>query len=370
MATVPDPLPTVGVEEEMFVVDAETGALRGDAQQIVEAAHHHDDDQIDHELSRAQVESGSQVCESLDDLRSSLVSLRRRLDASARRHGARIIASGTHPSSPWSDAGGVTREPAYQRLSEDYALLTDEQVVSGCHVHVGVDDPEVAIQVMNRVRAHVPDVLALSTNSPLWEGIDTGYASYRTEVFHRWPTAGVPEAFSSRADYDDLVELMTAAGAIDEPARIYWDVRPSARYPTLEFRVADVPMTVDESVTLAGLCRALVVRASAQEAAGEPLPSHRPELLRAALWRAARYGLTADLLDLGHCGVRPAGDVVRDLLADLRPHLDACGDRERVTDGVEALLRDGTGAARQRRALARRDDPADVVALLVAATVP
>ncbi|WCO66594.1 glutamate--cysteine ligase [Iamia majanohamensis] len=364
------PPPTVGVEEEMFVVDGETGELRTDAQDVVDAARHHDDDQIDHELSRAQVESGSQVCRDLEDLRASLTSLRRRLDAAARARGARIIATGTHPWSPWSAAGGVTPVPAYLRLAEEYAHLTSEQVVSGCHVHVEVGDPDLAIQVMNRVRVHIPEVLALSTNSPLWEGTDTGYASYRTEVFHRWPTAGLPEPFASRADYDDLVRVMTDAGAIDEPARLYWDVRPSARYPTLEFRVADVPMTVDESVTLAGLCRALVARACAQEEAGAPMPRHRPEVLRSALWRAARYGLDAELLDLEAGRARPAADVVRDLVTALAPHLEEVGDRDVVGDGVEALLRDGTGAARQRAALARRDDPCDVVDLLVGATVP
>lgn len=163
---------------------------------------------------------------------------------------------------------------------------------------------------------------------------------------------------------------MTDADAIDGPARIYWDVRPSAQYPTIEFRVADIPMTVDESVTLAGLCRALVARACAQEREGAPRPGHRPELLRAALWRAARYGLTAELVDLEWGRVRPAGDVVRDLLDELAPHLDACGDHDVVRCGVESLLRDGTGSARQCRALAERGELADVVDLLVHSTVP
>jgi len=364
------PAPTVGVEEEMFVVDADTGRLRGDARSLVASAEHHDDDQIDRELSRAQVETGSAVCSTLDEVRASLTSLRRRLDAAARQHGARLLASGTHPSSPWQHAGGVTPGAAYLKLADDYGLLTDEQVVSGCHVHVGIPDPETAIQVMNRVRLDVPILLALSANSPFWEGADTRYASYRSEVFHRWPTAGLPEPFASRAEYDDLVALMHSVGAIDAPARLYWDVRPSARYPTLEFRVADVSVTVDDAVTLAGLCRALVAEAIDAVRAGDAPAVPRPEVLRAALWRAARFGLSDDLIDLTSCRARPARTVVEDVLTRLQPQLDRLGDAAVVTAGVATLLDEGTGAERQRRAHARRDRIEDVVDYLVEATVP
>lgn len=364
------PAPTVGVEEELFVVDADTGRLRGDARAIVASAEHRDEDTIDRELSRAQVETGSAVCATLAEVRASLTSLRRRLDVAARAHGARVLATGTHPSSPWQDAGGVTPHAAYLQLADDYGLLTDEQVVSGCHVHVGVPDPEMAIQVMNRVRLDVPILLALSGNSPFWAGVDTRYASYRTEVFHRWPTAGLPEPFASRAEYDGLVSLLQATSAIDAPARLYWDVRPSARYPTLEFRVADVPVTVGESVTLAGLCRALVVTAEAAVRAGEPAPVPRPEVLRAALWRAARFGLSGELVDLAAAQARPAPLVVEDLLRRLRPALEGLGDAPDVEAGVACLLEHGTGAERQRRAHARRDRLEDVVDVLVETTVP
>lgn len=362
--------PTVGVEEELFVVDGETGRLRGDARSIIESVEHRDEDQIDRELSRAQVETGSMVCADLAQVRESLTSLRRRLDAAARANGARVLATGTHPSSPWQHAGGVTPGAAYLKLADDYGHLTDEQVVSGCHVHVGVTDPELAIQVMNRVRLDVHVLLALSANSPFWEGVDTRYASYRTEVFHRWPTAGIPEPFADRREYDELVELMTAASAIDAPARLYWDVRPSARYPTLEFRVADIPMTVDESVMLAGLCRALVVEAAEAVAAGDEPQVPRPELLRAGLWRAARFGLDGDLIDLTACRTRPAPAVVEDLVERVRPQLDRLGDAREVERLVDRVLRDGTGAARQRRAHAQAGRIEDVVELLVGSTVP
>lgn len=362
--------PTVGVEEELFVVDDATGELSAVADEVIASAAHGDDDQIEPELSRAQVESGSAVCASLDDLTRSLTSLRRRLDRAARSRGARVLATGTHPSSSWERAGGVTEKAAYLKLADDYGHLTDEQVVSGCHVHVGVDDPELAIQVMNRVRLDVPVLLALSANSPFWGGIDTRYASYRTEVFHRWPTTGLPEPFASRAAYDELVATMRAIDAIDAPARLYWDLRPSARYPTLELRVADVPLTVEESVTVAGLFRALVVEATTQVEAGHPTPSVRPEILRAALWRAARYGLEGDLLDVRAPASRPAGDVLDALVERLRPHLEDLGDDDVVCAGVARVVAEGTGAERQRRALARRGRLSDVTDAIAAATVP
>ncbi len=366
----PSHCPTVGVEEELFVVDDETGHLSACAAEVIAAAAHRDEDKIEPELQQAQVETGSAVCADLASLSASLTSLRRRLDAAARTRRARVLATGTHPSSPWEQAGGVSDSVAYRKLADDYGHLTDEQVVSGCHVHVGVDDPELAIQVMNRVRLDVPVLLALSANSPFWCGLDTRYASYRTEIFHRWPTTGLPEPFTSRAEYDALVATMHAVDAIDAPARLYWDLRPSARYPTLELRVADVPLTVEESVTVAGIFRALVVEATAQVEAGEPALLVRPEILRAALWRAARYGLEGDLLDVRAPASRPAREVLDDLVERLRPHLDALGDTDLVCRGVHRVLEEGTGAERQRRAHARRGSLEDVTEMIAAATVP
>ena len=370
MSPSPPSGPTVGVEEELFVVDDETGELSACAAEVVAAAVHRPGDQIEPELKEAQVETGSAVCADLAGLAASLTSLRRRLDVAARSRSARVLATGTHPSSSWEQAGGVADEAAYRKLADDYGHLTDEQVVSGCHVHVGVPDPETAIQVMNRVRLDVPLLLALSANSPFWGGVDTRYASYRTEIFHRWPTTGLPEPFADRAEYDALVTTMHAVDAIDAPARLYWDLRPSARYPTLELRVADVPLTVEESVTVAGLFRALVVEATAQVDAGEPAPEVRPELLRAALWRAARYGLGDDLVDVRALASRPATAVLDDLVERLRPHLDALGDTERVGLGVARVVEEGTGAERQRRAFARRGSLDDVTEAIAVATVP
>jgi len=356
---------SIGVEEEFFVVDAETGRLRPDGREVIDGAHHFEDDQLDVELSRSQVESGTAVCRDLDELHLSLTSLRRRLRVAADDVGCRIMASGTHPFAHWSEDGGVSAKDEYRYLESMYGQLTDEQVVCGCHIHVGVDDPELAIQIMNRARVYLPLFVALGANSPFWLGDDTRYASYRTQIFHRWPTSGIPEEFSSRAEYDELVALMHHTKTIDQPARIYWDLRPSVRYPTLEFRACDVQVSVEHSVALAGLALALVETcgdASRREESTDPM---RPELLRAALWRASRFGLDETLLDVVDRRSSPADEVIRSFLGLLRPALEARDHWDRVSQTVDELLGGGGGARQQRAAYRRRGEIGDVVDVVV-----
>jgi carboxylate-amine ligase len=341
---------SVGVEEEFFLVDAETRALRGDADVILAEARPPEAGEIDAELKRSQIETGSAVCRDLGALRTSLVELRREIGEAAARHGARLAAIATHPFATWDDDPGVTPRAAYLELDATYGLLTTEQTVCGCHVHVGVRDPELAIQVMNRCRAWIPTLIALTANSPYWMGQDTSYASFRTQVFHRWPTAGIPEHLADRADYDEVVDQLVTTGSIDGPARLYWDVRPSARYPTLEFRAADVLTTVDEAVALAAIVRALVETTHADAVADVPYEPPRSELLRAALWRASRFGLGEQLVDVVHRRLRPGPEVLGTLLEHVRPVLEARGEWVGVLATAGFVLREGTGADRQRRA--------------------
>jgi carboxylate-amine ligase len=344
---------TLGVEEEFFVVErseAPPGHL------------------IDHELKRSQAETGTSVALDASEVRRSITALRARLSEAAEAVGGRLLASATHPFAPWTDDGGVTPEPAYLRLQETYGQLTDEQTVCGCHVHVGVRDPDLQIAVMDRARSWIPLLIAASSNSPFWGGRDTRYASYRTEVFDRWPTAGPPEPFADRAAYDRVLDDLQAAALIDGPARIYWDIRPSARYPTLEFRAADVMATVDEVVALALVVRALVETCHAEVMADAPHTSSRPELLRGARWLAARSGLSGDLIDLDAVEAVPAPVLVDRSLSHLRPVLEGRGEWDEVRGTFDRLLRDGTGAVRQRATLARTGDLRAVVDALVAET--
>ncbi len=341
---------SLGVEEEYFLVDAESRELCVDAEAVLAEARTPAGAVIDHELKRSQVEAGTAVCADLASLRASVVALRRSLSEAASSVGARLLASGTHPFARWAEDGGVTDEAAYIQLDETYGLLTVEQAVCGCHIHVGVRDPELTIAVMNRVRPWIPVLVALTANSPFWMGHDSRYASFRTEVFHRWPTAGIPEHFADRAAYDELVGQLHATESIDAPARLYWDVRPSARYPTLEFRAADVLMTIDESVATAAIVRALVETCHRAAEAETAFVVHRPELLRAALWRAARFGLSDSLIDLGTLTSRPATEVLDALLGLIRPVLEERGEWQEVSATMSFVRREGTGSERQRRA--------------------
>lgn len=359
---------TIGVEEEFFVVDPETRGLRSRADRIVEPAREKVGDHVEPELQRSQVETGTGVCSTLGDVRRELVRLRHEVSAAAQATGSLIAAAGTHPFSDWSD-GGITPKKAYLRLERNYQQLAREALVCGCHIHVGVPDREEAIQVMNRVRPWLSPVLALSANSPFWLGDDTGYASFRSEVWRRWPMAGTPEPFSSYAEYEEVVEALIRTGSVDEPARIYWDVRPSAKFDTLEFRVTDVCMTVDEAVMVAGLVRALVQTCHRHALEGRAAPAPRPELLRAATWRAARFGLDDDLVDVQSGRAIPAGAMVESLLAFVSDALEDQGDRDEVTEIVHRTITCGTGAARQRRAFEQGGRMEDVVDLIASETI-
>jgi glutamate---cysteine ligase / carboxylate-amine ligase len=355
---------TLGVEEEYQVVDAATGELSPSVEAVLDSVRPALGEAAQHELHRSQVEAGTPVCATLDEVRAELVHMRRAMLAAARDAGCRIVAAGTHPRSSWR-AQEVTPMERYLSLAADHRRVAHETLIFGCHVHVACGDEETTLQVMNRIRPWLPVLLALGVNSPFWEGRDTGFSSYRTIVFRSWPTSGAPQPFSSRAEYDRLLAALSDAGAVSDPTRLYWDVRPSHRYPTLEFRVSDVCSRIDEAVMMAGLTRALAQTARGAHLAGEPLEHVRPELLEAAIWRAARDGLEGELIDPLSARHVPAATLVEHLLDHVGPALEEQGDRDRVSSLVGETLDGGTGAARQRAALRRRGRMTDVVEQLL-----
>ena len=354
---------TIGVEEEFLVVDAANGALRPDGPQLLPAARSRLGDDVHPELHPSQLETNSPVAETLAEVRAAVTGLRRGMAAALAGAGCRLAATGTHPFSAWTDDPAIN--PQYAVIEREYQQLAREQVICGCHVHVGIDDPEQAIAVVSGVGPWLSPIVALAANSPYWDGRDTGYASYRTELWRRWPTAGTPAPFADRADYEAVVEALFRTGSIDDHARIYWDVRPSAKFPTVEFRVADVGLGVDDAVVTAGLARALA--ATAAERRSVPV---RPELLRAATWRAARYGLSGELIDVEAAVARPARELIGRFLDRLRPGLEEFGDWDEVSGLVARTLADGTGADRQRAVRAATGDPGAVVRFIVEETLP
>ena len=366
MAVSPDDF-TIGVEEEYQIVHPETRELRSRAHRILPRAAHAVGGEVQPELYLSQIEIGTPICRTLSDVRAELVRLRREVISAAEREGSRIAAAGTHPFSHWGEQK-ITPSERYREISKGYKQLAREQLIFGCHVHVGISDRETAIQVMNRVRPWLAVMLALASNSPYWLGMDTGYASFRTEIWRRWPMAGTPQVFSSRAEYDHLVEDLISTESISDGTKIYWDVRPSARYETLEFRVTDVCLTVNEAVMVAGLACALARTCAAEAERGDPAPRVRPEILRAAKWRAARFGVEGELIDTAERSSVPARRLVEKLLDYLRPSLEESGEWDEVSVLVHEVLDRGTGSARQREAFSRAERLEDVIDFIVAET--
>jgi carboxylate-amine ligase len=326
-----------------------------------------DENSIAAELLSSTVETATLVCESLDEFRDEVVRQRRTLCAAAERVGVVVATAGTVPASnatPMSISNG----DRYAWMAEEYGQLAVEQAICASHVHVGVPDRALAVALALRLRAWLPVLLALSASSPYFRYSDTGYASYRTVVWSRWPTAGPLPTFDSPQHYYDTIAALVASGTITDPGMIYYDVRPSARYPTLEIRVADGCPAVDDVVLIAALSRALVIAAENDELDGIPPLDAEPPMLRSATWRAARSGMTGQLIDPTSGLSRPAAEVVDQLLAYVQPALEARGEWPTVKELIEGHRRRGTSASRQRAAWERGGDWRDVGRLLAEET--
>ena len=359
--------PTVGVEEEFLLVDPGTGepVARNEAVAGHASAR---GVELQLELTSCQVETTTEVSDTSDQLRTELRRLRHIVAEAAEADGARLLAVGLPPTVPHEFP--ITDNPRYRRIAERFGMIAHEQGICGCHVHVAVPDRDTAIRVGNRMRPWLPLLLAVTANSAIYRHTDTGYASWRTILWQRWPSAGPPPRFDSADDYDAVVKMLLDSGAMLDDGMVYWDVRPSANFPTIEVRVADVPATVAETVLLAALVRGCVMTALDAERRGETIAPLGPQALRAAYWKSARYGLDGDAIDLtgSHASV-PAVDLLCDLVAHVRPALEAVGDYEMVSSELARIADRGNGAMRQRRAWQRGHDIGDVLTEAAAATL-
>lgn len=336
----------IGVEEEFHVVEVESGLLVPRADTVLQEL---DSSVFTTELQQTIVETNSGVHGCLDDLYRDVVSTRRRLDAAASAHGLAVAAAGTVPLGSTAAARN-TGGRRYEHMVDEYRKIADEQLICGAHVHVDVPDRDLAVRIMCEVSPWLHVLLALSASSPFWLGDDTGYASWRTMVWQRWPTAGPAGCFADAAAYDAAVRDLVGSGVITDPGMIYYDIRPSAHQKTLELRICDSCPRAETVVLVAGLFRALV--ADARHRLGKPGPracGGRHEWLRAAAWRASRSGLEGSLVDPETRHEAPAAQVVRGLLERVRPQLRAAGDWQTVRTLAEQALADGTAARWMRR---------------------
>jgi glutamate---cysteine ligase / carboxylate-amine ligase len=356
---------TLGAEEELHLIDTETWELSARAPSVLSRL---PAKFYTAEIQRTTVETNTPVVDTLSGLRESILQLRRGLVEAAERDGLGVAAVGTAPRSTFADFE-LTTTGRYGRMQEQYRLLVDEQLICGTQIHVGVSDRDLAVQIAQRVARDLPVLLALSASSPYWNELDTGYASIRTIIWQRWPTAGATGPIGSAKEYDDLVADLIGSGVIADAKMAYFDVRPSSHAPTLELRVCDACPLVDDAILIAGLFRAMVRAAERDIEAGVPYVPAPAPLHRAAIWQAARGGLARELLDgTERPRPRPAPEVVQSLVERLRPTLEELGDWETVRELADTVLARGNSADRQRAAFAERGDLADVMRLVVGET--
>nr|MDT0657836.1 glutamate--cysteine ligase [Micromonospora sp. DSM 115978] len=350
---------TVGIEEEFLLVDGATGVAAPAIDAVLERVAPELRGQVQYEFQTSQVEIGSPPGLELDSLRHSLGLLRAGLADAADTAGVRLLAVGTGPLD--GPMPPVVDRPRFHRMIERFGLLVPGPGNNGMHVHVGVPDPETGVQVLNHLRPWLPILQAATANSPFYEGTDTGYASWRAVTWERWPSVAPTPWLRSHQHYEQLVDELITTGMMLDEGMLYWYSRLSARYPTAEFRVGDVCPSLDDSLLIAALVRALVATALADIGAGRPAVDVPHHLLAAAHWRAAKDGLEGVAVDPFEGGTTPAWDLMDRLVDRVRPELERHGDLATVTTLIDTLRRRGTGAARQRAAYARRGEFVDVI---------
>ncbi len=363
---------TVGVEEELLLVDAHSDRARPVATRVLQIATARGDaggglgGALVHEFQEQQLEAYTSPHALMSKLEVELRAWRAKAASAARQAGARVVASATCPVAVEPRR---VHTPRYDEMAEQFGNVAREQLTCGCHVHVSVESPEEGVGVLDRIRVWLPSLLALSANSPFWQGRDTSYASFRSQAQGRWPVSGPTDVFGAVERYRAIVDLMIASEVILDEGMLYFDARCSRLYPTVEVRAADVCMYVADAVLIAALCRGLVETAAEEWAAGEPPPPVPTPVLRLATWQAARWGISARLLDPLTSRPRPASDVISALVAHVLPALKRSGDEALVTERIDTVFVRGNGATRQREILEKTGHLSDVVDALARATV-
>lgn len=343
-----EPLLTLGVEEEYLLVDPETRDLVArPPQTFMRACKAALGDQVSHELLQAQVEIGTAVCNDVEEVRDELRRLRGTLGQIARDHGMRLIAASTHPIASWRQQSPVDLD-RYRVLSEDFQAIARRLVICGTHIHAGIDDDDLRIDLMGQMTYFMPHLLALSTSSPFWEGQETGLKSFRTTIFGDLPRTGFPERFESFRDWQHFLDLLAECDVCDDPTKIWWDIRPSIKQQTLELRICDMCTRLEDTVALAALYQALLAFLYRLRANNQTWRNYRRMLLEENKWRAQRYGVTGTLLDLGQRRLVPFGDLMDELLGLLREEAERLRSWT-IVEANRAIVERGTSAESQIR---------------------
>jgi glutamate---cysteine ligase / carboxylate-amine ligase len=358
---------TIGIEEEYQTIDPVTRDLRShiDAE-IIAKGKMRLQEAVKAEMHQSVVEVGTGICGTIKEARTELRSLRGTIIGLARENGLRVAAAGTHPFADWRNQE-IYPDPRYETIVEDMKMVARANLIFGLHVHIGVEDRETAIHIMNAARYFVPHILALSTNSPFWLGMDTGLKSYRCKVFDKFPRTNIPDYFQSWGEYERFIELLVKTNCIDNAKKIWWDIRPHPNFPTLEFRMCDIPMRLEETIAIAALIQATVAKLYKLYAANTGFRLYRRALLMENKWRALRYGLDGKLIDFGKQIEVPVRDLMYEYLRLIDDVVDELGSREEILY-IYQMLEMGSGADRQLKVFRETGDLTKVVDYIVEET--
>jgi carboxylate-amine ligase len=358
---------TIGIEEEYQIIDPETRELTSYISEMLDKGAIIFRDQVKPEFLQSQVETGSQVCRNIKEARQEITRLRSIVGEIAEANGRKIVAAGTHPFSRWQDQA-VTDKDRYKGLEENYQMLARRLLIFGMHVHIGIPNPDLRIDIMNQITYFVPHIFALSTSSPFWVGRTTGLKSYRTVVFHDLPRTGLPQYFNSAREFDHFVDILLKTKCIEEPTKIWWDVRPHPKFPTLEFRMCDCVTKIDEVIAIAALIQAVVAKLILLRKTNQTWRIYRRGLIEENKWRATKEGLDSKLIDFGKEEEVPLRLLIEEMLELVDDVVDRLGTRAEV-EYIRTMLTKGSSADRQLRKYKETGSLEAVVDMLAEETV-
>src|SRR5438270_4210103 len=358
---------TLGIEEEFQIVDPQTRELRSKVSEMLEEGRMILGEQVKPEMIQSQVEVGTGICRNIQEARADISNLRSVISGLARKNGLRIVAASTHPISHWSDQR-IFDDAHYTLLIEELQMVARSLLIFGLHVHVGVADRDRQVHIMNAARYFLPHVLALSTSSPFWLGVNTGLKSYRSEVFKKFPRTDIPDHFDSYASFQRYVDLLLKTNSISNPKTVWWDVRLHPTFQSLECRVCDIPTRVDDTIALAALFQAIVCKLDRLIEKNLGFRLYRRMLIQENKWRAVRYGLEGNMIDFGKQKDVPHRDLIRELLELVDDVLDPLGSRKEV-EHIHTILERATSADEQLQGSQATGDLKSVVDRLMERTV-
>ena len=357
---------TLGIEEEFQIVDPTTRELRSHVTEFLDEGKMILGEQIKPEMIQSQIEVGTGVCKNIQEARADITNLRSVISTLAHKNGLKIVAASTHPISRWQDQK-IFEDDRYELLVQELQTVARSLLIFGVHVHVGIADRERQIHIMNASRYFLPHVLALSTSSPFWMGHNTGLKSYRSEIFKQFPRTDIPDHFDSYPGFQRYVELLIKTGCVDNGKKIWWDCRPHPHFPTLEFRICDIPTRVDDTIAIAALFQAIVAKLYKLIEKNLGFRLYRRMLIQENKWRAVRYGLEGKLIDFGKQKEVPARDLILELLEFVDDVLDDLGSRKEI-EHIHTILERGTSADDQLRVYGETNDLKAVVDRLIELT--